>query len=111
MSEQQDTFMVGWWAENLDVLDREIARMASVCEVEILDPEVMRRVLRRDASVCRVANPAAFAKLHDLLMLHMAIRQKSVETVGEARTSAIEDYIIERIRKAFPGAIGKWPPG
>jgi hypothetical protein len=111
MSEQQNTFMVGWWAENLDVLDREIARMASVCEVEILDPEVMRRVLRRDASVCRAANPAAFAKLHDLLMLHMAIRQKSVETVGEARTSAIEDYIIERIRKAFPGAIGKWPPG
>ena len=111
MSEQPDPFMVGWWAENLDVLDREIARLASLCEVEILDPEVMRRVLRRDASVCRAANPLAFGKLHDLLMLHMAIRQKSVDTVGQARTAAIEDYIIERIKRTFPKVTGKWPPG
>jgi hypothetical protein len=44
-------------------------------------------------------------------MLHMAIRQKSIETVGEARTAAIEDYIIDRIKKAFPNVTGKWPPG
>jgi hypothetical protein len=111
MSEQQDPFLVRWWAENLDALDREIARLATLCEVQILDLEVMRRVLRRDASVCRVANPLAFKKLHDLLMVHMAIRQKSVETVGETRTAAIEDYIIERIKKSFPSVTGKWPPG
>lgn len=111
MSEQQDPFLVGWWAENLDALDREIARLATLCEVQILDLEVMRRVLRRDASVCGAANPLAFRKLHDLLMLHMAIRQKSVGTVGEARTAAIEDYIIERIKKSFPNVTGKWPPG
>ena len=111
MSEQQDPFMVGWWAENLDALDREIARLATLCEVQILDPDVMRRVLQRDASVCRAPNPLAFTKLHDLLMLHLAIRQKSVDTVGEARTAAIEDYIIDRIKKAFPDVAGKWPPG
>jgi len=111
MSEQHDSFMVGWWAENLGALDREIARLATLCEVQILDPAVMRRLLQRDASVCKAPNPLAFSKLHDLLMLHMAIRQKSVETVGEARTEGIEDYIIERIKKSFPDVTGKWPPG
>jgi hypothetical protein len=111
MSEQPDPFMVGWWAENLDALDREIARLATLCEVQILDPAVMRRVLQRDASVCRASNSLAFTKLHNLLMLHMAIREKSVETVGEARTAAIENYIIDRIKKAFPDVTGNWPPG
>jgi hypothetical protein len=111
MSDQQDTFMTGWWAENLDTLDREIARLATLCQVHILDPEVMRRVLRGDAEVCKTSNPRAFAKLHDLLMLHMAIRQKSVDTIGEARTVAIEDYIIERLKPSFPDATGKGPPG
>jgi hypothetical protein len=110
MSEQHDAFLVEWWAENLDGLDREIARLATLCEVQILDSEVMRRVLQRDTSVCRAPNPLAFRKLHDLLMLHLAIRQKSVDTVGEARTAAIEDYIIERIKKSFPNVTGKWPP-
>jgi len=111
MSEQQDSFMVAWWAENLDTLDREIARLATLCEVKILDPAVMQRVLKQDSSVCGAANPAAFAKLHALLTMHLAIRKKSVETVGETRTEAIEDYIIERIKKSFPIASGKWPPG
>jgi hypothetical protein len=111
MSEQRDPFLDTWWAENLGALDREIARLATLCQVQILDPEVMRRVLRKDAAVCGTPNARAFTKLRDLLMLHMAVRQKSVETVGEARTEAIEDYIIERIKKAFPNVTGKWPPG
>ena len=82
-----------------------------LCEVQILDLRVMERVMQNDASVCGTENPTAFAKLHDLLMMHMAIREKSVNTVGEAQTEAIEDYIIERLKKAFPNAMGKWPPG
>ena len=102
MSDERDRFMIGWWAENLDLLDREIARMAMLCEVKVLDPGVMERVLRKDASVCGAHNPIAFAKLHDLLMMHMAIREKSVNTIGQQKTVAIEDYIIERLRKEFP---------
>ena len=110
MGEQQDNFLVTWWGENLDALDREIARLATVCQVQILDPEVMRRVLQRDASVCGTPNPLAFVKLRNMLMMHFAVREKSVKTVGEARTEAIEDYIIQRIKKSFPNVTGKWPP-
>ncbi len=110
MSEQRDSFLIGWWAENLEALDREIGRMATLCGVQILDPGVITQVLQKDESVCGTRNRAAFAKLHDLLMLHFAIREKSVEMVGQAQTAAIEDYIVDRLKKSFPNLQGKWPP-
>jgi hypothetical protein len=108
MAEKQN-FPPALWAENLDELDREIARLALVCRVRILDPGVMLRVLQKDASVCGTENPLAFAKLHELLMLHLALREKSVEALGQAKTMAIEDYVVERLKKAFPD-LGDWPP-
>ena len=110
MNEQRDPFLIGWWAENLEELDREIGRMATLCGVRLLDPGVITHVLQNDDSVCGTRNRPAFTKLRDLLMLHFAIREKSVETVGEAQTAAIEDYIVERLRKSFPDLKGKWPP-
>ena len=56
MTEHQD-FPPALWAENLDELDREIARLALVCQVRILDPGIILRVLRKDASVCGTDNP------------------------------------------------------
>jgi len=67
-------------------------------------------VLKNDASVCAIANSVAFRKLRDLLMLHLAIRQKAVDSFGQAQAAAIEDYVIERLRKSFPDLPGKWPP-
>ena len=110
MTEQKHFLPLGWWAENLEELDAEIARLALLCQVRILDPGVIARVLHRDASVCGTDNPIAFAKLRDMLMLHFAIREKAVESFGQARTMAIEDYVIERLRKSFPDLPGGWPP-
>jgi len=110
MTEPQDPFAVAWWAAKLDDLDREIARLALLCQVRILNPGVIRRVLQRDTSVCGTSNPAAFAKLHDLLMVHLTIREKWAGMLGQARMAAIEDYVIERLRESFP-ELGTWPPG
>ncbi|HSC07803.1 MAG TPA: hypothetical protein VLD59_13330 [Steroidobacteraceae bacterium] len=98
------------WTEDLEEVDREIARLAVLCRVRVLEPGVIGRVLKNDASVCGTANPVAFRKLHDLLMLHLAIREKSVESFGQAQTAAIEDFVIERLRKSFPDLEGRWPP-
>ena len=92
----------GWWLHNLDEIDREIARLATLCEVRILDPGVIERVLHKDASVCGSSNAIAFKKLHDMLMLHFAIRQKSAEVIGQAETAEIERYVIDRLKKSFP---------
>jgi hypothetical protein len=110
MSDPKDPVYRALWTEDLEEVDREIARLAVLCQVRILEPGVIRRVLQKDASVCGTANAAAFAKLHDLLLLHFAIRQKSVDSFGHAQTAAMEDYIIERLRKSFPDLPGKWPP-
>ena len=110
MTDSKDPVYRMLWAEDLEEVDREIARLAILCQVQILEPDVMRRVLQKDASVCGTQNPVAFAKLHDVLMLHLAIRQKSADSFGQAQTAAIEDYIIERLRKSFPDLAGRWPP-
>lgn len=98
------------WSVNLEDVDREIARLAAVCQIPILQPGVIDRVLRDDASVCGSKNAIAFRKLHYLLLLHQAIRGKAAESFGEAQTAAIEDYVIGRLRKLFPGLEGPWPP-
>jgi len=108
MTEHQN-FPPALWAEDLDELDREIARLALVCQVRILDRGVLQRILRKDASVCGTENPRAFAKLHELLKLHLALRERSLETLGQAKTEAIEDYVIQRLKKSFPD-LGEWPP-
>jgi len=59
--------------------------------------------------VCGTANPVAFAKLHDILMMHLAIRQKSADALGQVQTAVIEADIVERLKKSFPD-LGKWPP-
>lgn len=110
MTEQKDHLLIAWWAKNLDELDREIARLALVCRVRILDPGVIARVLHNDASVCGTDNPLAFAKLRNLLMMHFAIREKSADALGQVQTAAIEEHIIERLKKSFPDlGEGEWP--
>lgn len=110
MSHPKDSVYRMLWSEDLEEVDREIARLALVCQVRILEPGVLSRVLHQDHSVCGAQNPLAFRKLRDMLMLHMAIREKSAESFGQAQTAAIEDRIIDRLRKAHPELGGPWPP-
>jgi hypothetical protein len=101
MAEQNDDVMIAWWAKNLEELDREIARLSLLCGVKILEPGTVERVLRKDTSVCGTNNPLAFAKLHDLLLMHFALHKKSVQAVGSVETAQIELQVIERLKKPF----------
>jgi hypothetical protein len=110
MSQPKEPVYSALWTEDLEQVDREIVRLATLCQVRVLEPGVIARVLKNDASVCASPNAIAFRKLHDLLMLHLAIREKAVESFGQAQAAAIEDYVIERLRKSFPDLPGRWPP-
>ena len=110
MAQYQDHRQIAWWVENIEELDREIARLCLLCQVRILDAGIIDRVLKNDASVCGTSNPAAFAKLHDMLVFYFANRQKSVDAVGQLQTAQIEAHVVEQLRSRFADVLGKWPP-
>lgn len=97
------------WTENLEEVDREIVRLAVLCQVKLLEPGVIARVLKEDASVCGTENAVGFRKLRQLIMLHLAIREKSLDSFGPAQTAAMENYVVERLRKSFPDVLKGWP--
>ncbi|HEY2187907.1 MAG TPA: hypothetical protein VGH48_05030 [Caldimonas sp.] len=105
-----DAARMGGWARSLEELDREIGRMAMLCRVPILERGVIDRVLANDRSVSSNDNPAAFAKLRDLLLMHFTMHRQWAKEVGEAQTTAIESYVIERLRKTLPELAADWPP-
>jgi hypothetical protein len=110
MTEQQDPLEIAWRAKNMEELDREIGRLSMLCQVRILDPGVIDRILKKDASVCGTDNPVAFAKLRHLLMMYFAERKKAVEALGQVQTAQIEAHAIEQLRDRFADLLGKWPP-
>lgn len=110
MTEQRNDLQIAWWAKNIEELDREIGRLCVLCQVRILDHGIIERVLKKDASVCGTSNPVAFEKLHNMLMLYFANRQKSVDAVGQLATAQIEAHVVEELRSRFADLVGKWPP-
>jgi hypothetical protein len=84
MAEHPLDLPLAYWESNLEELDGEIARLAMLCEISILEPGNFQRVLKNDVAVCGTENPIAFAKLRALLMMHLAIREKSVDVFGSS---------------------------
>jgi hypothetical protein len=109
MQTQNDAYRISWWEKDLEALDRELARMAQLCRVKILEPGVIDRVMQGDDTVCGTDNPIAFRKLHDLLLMHFAVRQKSAAALGEHHTATIELCVVERLKKSFPDLAADWP--
>ena len=99
-----------WWAKNLDDVAREIARLATVCNVRILDAGAIESVLKNDASVCGSANPIAFRKLRETLMMHYHIRGKAVGVLGEAATRELIANIVDNLRERIGERLGGSSP-
>jgi hypothetical protein len=95
------------WTKHFDDIDREIAQLATVCKIPLLDPGVIERVLHNDTLVCGTQNPRAFDKLRSLLMMHYSVRDKAVVALGEAETMKIMNEIVERLRARLGDKIGK----
>jgi hypothetical protein len=94
------------WEKHLHEIDLEIAQLAVMCGVPLLDPGVIERVLRNDSLVCAKSNPRAFEKLRSLLMMHYSVRDKAIVALGEAQTLAMVGDIVERLRKRIGDKLG-----
>ncbi len=109
MSDKPSELGAGWWAKNLDDIDREIAKLATICNVRILDPGVIERVLKNDESVCGSKNPIAFKKLITAMTMHYHVREKARGVLGEAGTAAIVADIVTSLRQKFGEKLGGPP--
>ncbi len=109
MSNDESNLGSGWWAKNLDDVDREVARLAVLCKVRLLDPGIIERVVRNDASVCGTANKPAFDKLRNALMMHYHMREKAVGVMGEGATAEVIAEIVANIRKRIGDKLGGEP--
>ena len=80
-------------------IDREIVSSRS-CTGEA------RRVLQR--TLRSAGAHRGIAKLHDRMLLHLAMREKSVDSVGPAQNAAMENYVVDRLRTSFPDVLRGW---
>ena len=106
MSGEMKSPNVGWYAGQLDTVDEEIARLCTICNVKILEPGVIARVIKGDESVCGSPNKLAFKKLRDAIGIHYVVRDKSSERVGEAETMQAIEAIVTRIREKYGDRFG-----
>jgi hypothetical protein len=90
-----------WHESQLGPVDAEIAKLASICGIRILDPGVIERVIAGDASLCSRATEQAFQKMRRLVAMHYALTNDSVQALGEEESARILAEIRERLRKRF----------
>lgn len=99
-----------WWAKDLDEVDRELIRLALICNVPLLNSRVIERVLANDASVCGTRNRVGFDKLRSLLIAHYGLRDRAISTIGGAQTTALVGEIVDRLRKKVGARSGATAP-
>ena len=99
-----------WYSRTLNEVDAQIARQATICKVRILDPGVLQRILENDETVCGSRNPAAFASLRNLLMMHFEVREQAVAALGSEKTKVLVDKIVAGLRERIGEQLGGEAP-
>jgi hypothetical protein len=82
-------------------VDRELARLAYLCDVDLSNDANVRGVIADNLPSAAARNPPAFKRMRDLLMLHYVLRGRAAESIGAAETRAILEDVIGRIRARF----------
>jgi hypothetical protein len=101
-----DEFEVKRWTTTLHEVDAEILRLATICEVPILSPGVIERILDNDASVAQRNDPRSFQNLRYLLIMHFEEKKKAAAELGPGATAAIVQAIVESLRQRVAGSSG-----
>jgi hypothetical protein len=87
-----------YWGRQIDAIVGELSRLAVACDIDILDPNVALKALRGDESVCKRKNPAAFKRVHELLMLLFTVSGKSMDRMGDTEFASLAGPVLDKIR-------------
>lgn len=85
----------------LDAVDEEIARLSFLCDIRLLEPGNIERVIAGDESVCGKANPIAFKKLHNLAKVHYMLTEQTLQSLGAEETARKLAEIRARLQTRF----------
>lgn len=99
MSSPVDPVAAGRYGRAFEDIDTELAKLASVCGLNLLDPAMVERVLHNDPGLVADAQRPAFDKMRALLYLHYAVRTQAAEALGQAPTQALIDGVVARLRE------------
>lgn len=91
------------FTQELESINMEIARLAQLCGVHLLEPGVAEAVLRGDTHVCNQDNPIAWDKMRGLLVLHYHVVTEAAATDGV-------DSAAESVRRAFESVRERMQP-
>jgi hypothetical protein len=94
------------WAKHFAEIDSEIAKLAMLLKIRLLEPGVIERVLHNDPAVCGAPKPQMFEKLRGLLMMHYSVRTKALEAIGTEETLLIVGEIVDRLRERYGDSLG-----
>jgi len=106
MTDNEPSYGTKRWTKHFEDLDLEIARLAVMMEIPILDPGVIDRILANDASVCGKEKPKAFTELRGMLQLHATDQVKAMGALGAVETQAIVRAIADRLRARLGDRLG-----
>lgn len=90
-----------WHQSQIGSVDHEIARLAAICNIRLLDPGIIERVIAGDETVCGRNTSDAFRKLRGLVGMHFALTNDSIEALGPEASARILDDIRARLGKQF----------
>ena len=82
----------------LEAIDLEIARLAQLCDVPLLEPGVAEAVLRGDTSLCNTTNQLAWDKMRGLLVLHYHVVQEAAAVDGVEAAAEGVRRALERVQ-------------
>ncbi|HPE01754.1 MAG TPA: hypothetical protein PK326_07365 [Burkholderiaceae bacterium] len=103
MSQTPDTSEQQHYKRQFGEIDAEIMKMASLCGIDILEPENLARVVRADASVCTKDNPIAWNKLVSLLRMHYVVRSRATEGLGQEEAQRLIYQTVNEL-------LARWKP-
>lgn len=81
----------------LDNIVHEIAQLADLCNLRLLQPGMVDAILRNDKSLCPEGNRLAFDKLRGLLVLAYKVIDESVTEIGAVETDRALSTALEHV--------------
>ncbi len=86
------------YGRELESIDMEIARLAQLCDVHLLEPGVAEAVLRGDTSLCNHTNEIAWMKMRGLLVLHYHVVNEAAASDGVEAAAESVRLALQKVR-------------